>query len=427
MLCLCLIILTILLIISSILFFPTIKIGPVRLASYWVIAFLCAILLFLFKQVSWESIMDSFTANTSVNPIKILVLFISMTILSIFLDEIGFFRYIALKATKWVKGSQIKLFFGLYALISLLTVFTSNDIIILTFTPFICYYSKNAKINPVPYLFLEFVAANTWSMALIIGNPTNIYLASTLEIDFFTYLKNLILPTLGASIISLILLFLIFRKYLKTPMDEFHNEAIQPNLFLLIIGLTHLILTTILLTISSYIQVEMWLITISFASSLLIIVTTYLVCKRKQLTLIKMTLLRAPWSLIPFVLSMFVLVLALNEQGISSQIRDFMSQFQPVYAYGVSGVLCANLINNIPMSVLYSNLLISAESKAIYASIIASNIAAFITPLGALAGIMWMRLLKTFDIHFSFKRFILYGIIIGVPTLLGALTILYYL
>lgn len=427
MICLWLIIITILLIISSILFFPSIRIGSIRIASYWGIALISATLLIVLRQVSWETIIASFTANTSVNPIKILVLFISMTILSIFLDEIGFFRYIALKTTRWLKGSQLKLFFGLYALISLLTIFTSNDIIILTFTPFLCYYSKNAKINPVPYLFLEFVAANTWSMALIIGNPTNIYLASALEIDFFTYIKNMILPTIGASLISLILLFLCFHRQLKAPIEEFHSEASKPNLFLLVVGLIHLIFTTILLAVASYIQIEMWLIAFSFAVSLLFFVALYLIFKRKKLTLLKTTLLRAPWGLIPFVISMFILVLSLNEQGISAHILNFMSHFQPVYAYGISGTICANLINNIPMSVLYSNLLISADSKAIYASIIASNIAAFITPLGALAGIMWMRLLKTFDLHFSFKRFILYGTIIGIPTLLGALTILYFL
>lgn len=425
MLCVCLILCAITLIILSILFFPTIKLGPLRLGSYWVIALICAVILILSRQVSWENIINSFTANTSVNPIKILVLFISMTILSIFLDEIGFFKYLALKSTKWLKGSQTKLFFGLYALISVLTIFTSNDIIILTFTPFICYYTKNSKINPIPYLFLEFVAANTWSMALIIGNPTNIYLASALEIDFFTYIKHMILPTIAASIISLTMLFLIFRKRLKAPMEEFHTEITKPNTFLLIVGLLHLFITTILLAIASYINLEMWIITIAFATSLLLIVSIYLIVKRKKFRLIKMTLLRAPWSLVPFVLAMFILVLALNEQGITDHIQQFLAGFSPIYAYGLSGTVCANLINNIPMSVLYSNLLISTNQSAVYASIIASNIAAFITPLGALAGIMWMRLLKTYEIEFSFKRFIIYGLSIGVPTLLGALAMLY--
>ncbi|MCM1130764.1 MAG: SLC13 family permease [Roseburia sp.] len=425
MLCLCLVIITICLIIASILFFPTVKIGNHQVSCYWVISLISAGILFLFRQTTWENIWGSFTANTSMNPLKILVLFICMTILSIFLDEIGFFRYIAVASANKLKGSQIKLFFGFYALISILTIFTSNDIIILTFTPFICYYAKNTKINPIPYLVLEFVAANTWSMALIIGNPTNIYLASALHIDFLSYLRIMILPTIIAASISLFLLFLMFRKNLKKPMEEFREEIKKPNLVLLIIGLVHLFGATVLLAIASYIQFEMWIIALSFAGSLLLITTLYLVTRKERITPIQFTLLRAPWSLIPFVLSMFVLVLSLNQQGITKIIEDLLLKLPPIFSYGIGGTITANLINNIPMSVFFSNLLTSAPSTAIYASIIASNIAAFITPIGALAGIMWMKLLKTYDIKFSFKDFSFYGCIIGIPSLLGALAVLY--
>lgn len=425
MLCLSIVIMTIGLIIASILFFPSLRIKNHKISCYWIISLISAGILLAFRQVSFENLWNSFTANTSVNPLKILVLFISMTILSIFLDEIGFFKFIAIKTARKLKGSQVKFFFGFYALISLLTIFTSNDIIILTFTPFICYYAKNTKINPIPYLVLEFVAANTWSMTLIIGNPTNIYLASALHIDFLTYMKRMLFPTIVAGLISLLLLFFLFKKHLKQPMNEFNEEVKTPNPFLLCIGLFHLFITTILLAISSYIHLEMWIITISFAGSLLLITTLYLIIKKERLTTIKFTLLRAPWSLVPFVLSMFILVLSLNEQGITKKLENILSSLPPIYAYGVSGAITANLINNIPMSVLFSTLLTEAPSVAIYATIIASNIAAFITPIGALAGIMWMKLLKTYDIKFSFKDFTLYGCIIGIPTLLGALAILY--
>ncbi len=425
MVCCVIVIITILLLILSILFFPTLHIKNIRLGTHWIIVLVAAIILLSTQQVSIHSVYESFTANTSVNPLKILVLFISMTILSIFLDEIGFFKWIAMKATQYLKGSQIKLFFGLYALISFLTIFTSNDIIILTFTPFICYYAKNTKINPIPYLVSEFVAANTWSMALIIGNPTNIYLASAFQIDFIDYLIHMILPTVGASLVSLLLLFLIFRKKLKAEMTPFHEQPQPLNRFLLIIGLIHLFSTTILLAISAYIGLEMWYISLGFAVSLLLTSTIYLLITKKKLIPIQSTLIRAPWNLIPFVLSMFIMVLGLKEQNITSQIAQFLAQFDVIYAYGLSGAIIANLINNIPMSVLFSDLLVGTSIKSVYAGIIASNIAAFMTPIGALAGIMWMSLLKTYDIKYSFKNFMFYGLLIGIPTLAIALSMLY--
>ena len=412
---------TIVLMIGSILCFPTIKIKKFNISTYWPIALIGAILLLITRSVSLNTVLSAFTQNNSMNPIKILVLFISMTILSIFLDEVGFFKYIANKSAKLLNGSQLKLFIGFYILISFLTVFTSNDIIILTFTPFICYYAKNSKINPIPYLVAEFVAANTWSMALIIGNPTNIYLASAFNIDFVEYLKIMIIPTLIASIVSLGILYLLFKKSLKMKMEEIENpEEIKINKVLLIIGLFHLITTTVLIAIASYINLEMWIITLSFAISLILITSLYLLIKKRKFTVLTKTIKRAPYSLIPFVLSMFIIVLSLNEYGLTLKISNLFNNYNQAFSFGFGGAIIANFINNIPMSVLFANMDFTNQIS-IYASIIASNIAAYLTPVGALAGIMWMSLLKTYNIDFSFKKFMEYGIAVGLPTLIVAL------
>ena len=140
-------------------------------------------------------------SNSPINPLKILVLFISVSILSIALDEVGFFSYLANQALKLGKKNQTTLFVVLYAVISILTVFTSNDILILTFTPFICAFAKRANINPIPYLVAEFVSANTFSMMLSIGNPTNIYISSVYGISFFEYLKVMFVPTILAGFV----------------------------------------------------------------------------------------------------------------------------------------------------------------------------------------------------------------------------------
>lgn len=197
---------TILLIITSILFFPTIKIKNINLSTYWVIALIGALLLLIFREVALNELIMSFF-QSKIGPLQILILFISMTIISIFLDEVGFFKKLACIVTKKARGKQLTLFLYLYILTSVLTIFTSNDIIILTFTPFICYFAHHVKINPLPFLVGEFIAANTWSMMLIIGNPTNIYIASSFEIDFVSYFLKMFIPTLVTGILSMFLLY----------------------------------------------------------------------------------------------------------------------------------------------------------------------------------------------------------------------------
>lgn len=391
---------------------------------YWMAPLLGAIMMLICKGLSIEGMFNGLTSSGSINPIKILILFISMTTLSIFLDEAGFFSYVSEKALGISGSKQITLFTILFVLVSVLTVFTSNDIIILTFTPFICYFSKKSSIDPMPYLFGEFVAANTWSMMLIIGNPTNIYLASSVGIGFGEYIKVMWLPTILAGVVAYLLLLLIFCKQLKKPMVIEKQQATLRSRGYIALGLIHLGLCTVLLVVSSYIGLEMWYITLGFAISLFVCVTFYQKKKRIRDKVLLHTINRAPWELIPFVLSMFVLVLALEENGITIQVCKLLGEDNLVMSYGISSFLAANVMNNIPMAVAFSAIsknLSNGMLEAVFASIIGSNLGAYLTPIGALAGIMWSGILKAMGITITFPRYVWYGIRIAVPVLLTAL------
>ena len=414
--------LTCLAMISCIVFKPYIQIKRVHVGTYWLVALVGAIILMAAKLVPINEVGQALVANTEINPIKILVIFITLTLISVFLDEIGFFSYVANLALKRAKGSQFKLFIALYLLASILTVFTSNDIIILTFTPFICMFCKRANINPIPYLVAEFVAANTWSMFLIIGNPTNIYLATSLNVSFFEYLKHMALPTLGAGITSFLVLVAIFYRKLKTPIENVVVQDVKiMDKYMLIIGLTHLVLCIIGLSICAYVNIEMWIISLSAAISLFVCEGVYIAITKKKFAPLERTIVRAPLELIPFVLSMFVIVLALKYQGVTTKIYEGLITSQDGLVYGLTSALFANILNNIPMSVLFSSILQEGASfKAVFGAIIGSNIGAILTPVGALAGIMWSNILKRSDIKYSYLDFMKYGFIIGIPTLIVA-------
>lgn len=397
----------------SILFFPRIKIGKIHISTYWVIALVGAIILLSFQLAPIQEVFKELTSNSAINPLKIIILFFSMTGLSIFLDEVGLFKYLANVAAKKAKNNQYALFTIFYLLTATLTIFTSNDIVILTFTPFICFFCKNSKISPIPYLVAEFCAANTWSLMLIIGNPTNIYLATSAGIGFFDYFKIMALPTLCAGIIEYAVLFLIFNHKLKTPLELEENEVHIENKVALILGLAHLTVCLIFLVISSYINVEMWLISLICVTSLLISTTIMCLITKKNWNYIGESFKKLPYPLIPFFLSMFVVVVALNYQGIAGKLAELLSHSNAIWTYGFSSFFVSNLINNIPMSILYSNM--CSNKAAVYASIVGSNLGAFLTPTGALAGIMFTNLVNEHNTKYSFVDFVKYGAIVSLP------------
>ena len=135
--------------------------------------------------------------------------------------------------------------------------------------------------------------------------------------------------------------------------------------------------------------------------------------------------MRLPYQLIPFVLAMFTIVLSLRAYGVSERISELFAGFPAIPAYGILSFLASNLLNNIPMSVLFSSVLEYAEEASrlggVFASIIGSNIGAYLTPLGALAGIMWSSLLGQNGIKLPFRRFVLYGALVSIPTIAAAI------
>jgi len=416
----------------------------VKLDTYIIGSFLAPALIIIFGLINYSQIIRGLSGEGSLNPFGILILFLSMVFLSIYLDITGFFEYCARLALNISKNNGKLLFFSFYFIISFLTIFTSNDIIILTFTPFIYYFTKHAGIDPIPYLIAEFFAANTWSMMLYIGNPTNIVLASAFQIDFIEYFKWMFIPTVLAGLVNLTLLYLVFRRRINIIIKQegtMHPTDALTDKTGAIIGVFVLFSCIVALAVAPYFNVELWFISLGFALALLIILIireSFAGLIRKNINLEKLsftkTFRRMPLGIIPFVLAMFISVEALRIYGVTSDIGNFFkviinqSTTINVFLFGFSSAFSANIVNNIPMTVAYVPIIETSSNilnlPGIFATIVGSNLGANITPIGALAGIMWLTILRNKDVNFTFKKFIKYGLIITPLTLLICLGVL---
>lgn len=411
--------------VALILIKPSLTVHGKTVNIYYFPPLIGAALLIVMGEISLVEVFEGLTADSEINPIKILVLFLSMTLMSVFLDSVGFFRFLASYVLGHAKASQKSLFFWIYTIVAVLTVFTSNDIIVLTFTPFICYFAHNAKIDALPYLICEFVAANTWSMVLMIGNPTNIYLMTGTGVSFLQYTLTMLIPTVFAGIVSFVMLRLIFAKQLKKPLVAVRESVRIEDKTLVYLALAHLSLCIVLMAVSSYLSLPMWLISFGSCISLFVCAAVILLFRKQGFAKIKDTFSHAPYEIIPFIISMFILVLALGKTGITEKLAAMLAGGDTIIGYGVASFFGANLINNIPMSVLFSSLsetLVGTEKlAALYASVVGSNLGAFFTPVGALAGIMWTAMLKRQGEKLSFAGFIKYGADVSVPTMAAAI------
>jgi len=279
---------------------------------------------------------------------------------------------------------------------------------------------------------------------LYIGNPTNIVLAAAFKLDFIEYFKWMIAPTLVAGFVNITILYIIFRKKINKSIKIDHK--INPKDALTdktgaILGLIILGGCIVGLAVAPYFNGNMWIVSLSFAVSLIIILLIrdfYVRVIRKTIdkkTLsVSVTAKRIPFGIIPFVLGMFITVEALRIYGVSEELGLVLknvvgkSTLSTTYVYGFTSAFSANIFNNIPMTVFYVPILQVASSAtmlpAILATTIGSNLGANISPIGALAGLMWMVILRDKDVKISFKEFLKYGLIVTPITLIICLGVL---
>ncbi|MDD1674275.1 MAG: hypothetical protein LUQ13_01385 [Methanomicrobiales archaeon] len=412
--------------------------------SYFLGALLGPVIILASGVVTVGAAVNGISGTGGSSPLGILILFLSMVFISIYLDVTGFFEYCARTALRFAGRDGVRLFFALYGTVSVLTIFTSNDIIVLTFTPFIYYFARNAGINPKPYLIAEFFAANTWSMMLYIGNPTNILLASAFGLLFDGYLRWMLLPTLAAGMVSAILLYRIFTKDIQhtLPADNIDPASAITDRTGSAIGVLFMSGCILALALAPYFKIDLWVVALTFALVLILLLVLRDVWSgvRKRSVLctrtfaIATTARRMPWTIVPFVLSLFITVEALRIAGITGDVGRILagwgggSVVADTWIFGILSALAANLLNNIPMTVAFIPIISvyggDNLQAAVLATTIGSNLGANITPLGSLAGIMWMNILRTRDVRITFGEFVSYGLCVTPLTLAAALGVL---
>ena len=385
------------------------------------------------SSINEETVVRGIVGTDTIRPYSILILFMALAYLCISLDLKGFFAYLALVATKAAGDSGKRLFLYFFLLTSFLTVFTSNDIVILTMTPIIYYFAKNTKTDPIPFLLAQFFAANIWSIALYIGNPTNIIVAQAYNLSFLEYSRWMILPTIFAGTSCLALLWLIFRK--RIP-DRIENPNRDPESALVdrdgaVFGTINLVACLIMLSLSSWLVVPIWAIPLFFAFVVFASdsLPHHVTRKRENASAdpmgSKSALKRMPWKIAPFVTGLFIMVESLSVSGWVDVFASSLSKVSgdlptAVLVMGFASSFASNLMNNQPMTILFTRILQSSaftvtpevQRGAMFALVLGSNFGANFTLIGALAGIMWAKMLYDKGVTVSFKEFSKYGFLI---------------
>lgn len=390
------------------------------------------ILLFLTFSIGVDAIWHGVMGVGNIKPYSLLVIIVSFSYICVSLDYTGFFEYLSMRVVRLSRGSGKMLFIYTFMLASFITLFTDNDIVILTMTPIILYICRDAKVNPIPFLFSMFFAANIMSVTLYIGNPVNIIAADAAGLTFVPYMTWMLIPSIFAEVVCLLLLWLVFRR--KIP-ERLKVPEVDPSRTIkdrsgALFGAGILTLSIVVFSISPDLTgVAPWVTPPFFAVAMFL----HDVFRRRshegadgisQHSSLKEIIRRVPWKVIPFIIGLFIIVDGLASAGWTDMLASQLSRIgNPVLltiaVTYISLALC-NFMNNHPASIFLvrtfqsSAFAVSAASSigSSLALIFGANFGVNLTLMGGLAGLMWAKILSDKGQAISFSEFSKYGLLI---------------
>lgn len=379
------------------------------------------------------------------------VTILSTIVMSIILDSIGFFRWIALNMIEKARGSGFRLFWLILLLCFLMTIFFNNDGSILITTPIIiriCSILRLKMHQQLPYLISGALIATASSAPIGLSNLANLIALKMVGLNLNTYTQMMFVPSMLAIMVMTVLLFYYFHKNIPKVIHHF-PVSLQPSsgsgyhplqtaesenkvdwwLFRVCIGIVVFIRAGYFLAEQVGIPMEVVAIT---GVILMLAVRWY-----RTRTGLKDVITQTPWHILLFAFSIYVIVDSLHRAGMTAWIIQWM---KPIIEGGnasiiaVSGLmltLLSNLFNNLP-SVMIGTFAVTdlplSESQlhlAYLANILGSDIGALLTPIGTLATLIWMYILKTHHIRISWKQYMKVTFIVIPISLIVSLISLY--
>ena len=362
--------------------------------------------------------------------------FIAVIIISLLLDEAGFFEWAALHVARWGGGSSRKLFAFIILLGAAVSALFANDGAALILTPIVIAMLLALRFSPAATLAFVMAAgfiADTASLPLVVSNLVNIVSADYFNIGFSEYAAIMVPVNLVSIAATLGMLLWFFRKDLPKTYDlaQLHapEDAIRDRATF-VAGWW-----VLLALLVGFFVVEPLGIPISAIAAACALVLYVIAAKGHAINTSKV-LKGAPWQVVIFSLGMYLVVYGLKNAGLTDHIAQLLNVFAGYGILGASlgtGLLTAvlsSIMNNMP-TVLIGALSIHATEATgvvhqamVYANIIGCDLGPKITPIGSLATLLWLHVLAKKDITISWGYYFKTGVVLTLPILIATLSAL---
>lgn len=362
--------------------------------------------------------------------------FVAIILISLILDEAGFFEWAALHFARWGGGNGRKLFALVVLLGAAVSSLFANDGAALILTPIVIAMLRALGYGTKATLAFVMAAgfiADTASLPLVVSNLVNIVSADFFKLGFGEYALVMVPVDLAAIAATLAALLLYFRRdipadydvtQLRAPRAAIRDRATFRAgwvvLALLLVGF--FVLDPRGVPVSA----------VAAAGALLLII----IAARGHVIETRKVVRGAPWQVVIFSLGMYLVVYGLKNAGLTSYLAMALDRtaqggiWGAAFGTGIIAALLSSIMNNMP-TVLVGALSIDASHASgavkeamIYANVIGCDLGPKITPIGSLATLLWLHVLGQKGVRIGWGYYCKVGITLTIPVLLVTLAAL---
>lgn len=351
--------------------------------------------------------------------------FIGIIILSLVLDEIGFFEWCALKMAKFSEGSGIRMFVYSILLGSFVSALFANDGAALILTPILLAKMRVLQLSTktiIAFLLAGGFISDSASLPFVFSNLTNIVTANYFNIGFVDYFLNMIVPFIVSVISSIVFLWLILRKDIPKKVDI--RLLKEPKSVIKNMKLFYFSWFFLAFLLSAYALGDIYKLPISFfalGGALVLLIIASLTKSVNAKNIIK----EAPWQIVWFSIGLYIVVYGLKNAGLTEYLTTILNYLVlqgdtiAIISTGFISAILSAVMNNLPTIMIMDIALKDIPNEALaYANIIGCNLGPKMTPFGSLATLLWLHVLAKKGIKISFWEYSKFGLIITPPVLL---------
>jgi len=316
--------------------------------------------------------------------------------LAALLDRLGFFE--ASASVIVGRGGERRVL-ALWVFAALTTIVLNLDTTVVLLTPLYLRLAKRADVDPLPLVLIPLFLASFASSVLPVSNLTNLIVTDQLHVGVGDFLTHLAIPSVVASTVG----WLAYCRRYPTRLST--RTAAAPERRPLYLGGAIVVGLLVGFVVGPTFGVAPWMTAVA--------VDVVLMCLTRFI----------PWRDVPLLTAVAVagLGVAVALVAPTTALHHLVSHERPIVLLAIAcgGGLLANLVNNLPALLVVVDGL-HRGSWGLWAWLLGVNTAAVLLPIGALANLLWLRLLRAEGLRIGFRRYVSVTLPVALPAFAAA-------